>query len=208
MNRLDLEPTRLLMRPLRRLRDHSQTDVYIVSFPKAGRTWLRVMVGKAPVDSYELPEDLLLNTFVLTTRARILATRFTHDGSSIVEGRGPHDLLRSKRKYRNKKVLRSHAIFEILSFPAISRPQSGFADTKAASQTSFATNGTAFASSFRSTGVGTTTATFPTTSHSSDTRICTSTLQRSSGELSPSSAPTEFRTPCYTTLSPSPSSGA
>jgi hypothetical protein len=105
MNRLDFQPTHLLTRRLGRLRDHSQTDVYIVSFPKAGRTWLRVMIGKALVDTYELPEDLLLNTFVLTTRARILATRFTHDGSSIVESRGPHHLLGSKRKYRNKKVI-------------------------------------------------------------------------------------------------------
>jgi hypothetical protein len=93
------------LRPIRGLYDHWRTEVYIVSFPKAGRTWLRVMLGKALSEMYELPEDLLLDSHLLTRRAGVLPTRFTHDGSSIVERRSFRQLSQSKRRYRNKKVI-------------------------------------------------------------------------------------------------------
>jgi hypothetical protein len=94
-----------LLRPIRRFNDHRRTDVYVVSFPKAGRTWLRVMLGKALTETYGLSEDLLLDTYVLTRRAGVLRTRLTHDGSSIVERRSFRKLSNSKRRYRNKKVV-------------------------------------------------------------------------------------------------------
>lgn len=36
---------------------HRQTDVYLISYPKCGRTWLRLMIGKAISTHYSLPAD-------------------------------------------------------------------------------------------------------------------------------------------------------
>ena len=44
-------------------------DVYILSYPKTGRTWLRALVGKALVDNYGLPPQRLLETGALTEMA-------------------------------------------------------------------------------------------------------------------------------------------
>jgi hypothetical protein len=63
------------------------------------------MLGKALTETYELPEDLLLSTYLLTRRAGVLSTRLTHDGSSIVEGRSYRELSNSKRRYQRKKVI-------------------------------------------------------------------------------------------------------
>lgn len=82
-----------------------RTKVYIVSHPKAGRTWLRVMLGKAISEMYNLPEDVLLDTYAITRRAALLPTRLTHDGASIVAGKTSGELSISKRAYRNKKVI-------------------------------------------------------------------------------------------------------
>src|SRR5512134_3911917 len=44
---------RRLLGSYRRMR----TDVYLVSFPKCGRTWLRVMLGRVFQLQYDLPPD-------------------------------------------------------------------------------------------------------------------------------------------------------
>lgn len=97
--------TRRFPRAIRDLRHHWRTRVYVVSFPKAGRTWLRVMLGRALTEAYQLPEDLLLDTYLLTRKAGVHATRLTHDGSSIIEGRSYRELSSDKRKYRHKSVI-------------------------------------------------------------------------------------------------------
>jgi hypothetical protein len=38
----------------------SSPTVFLLSYPKAGRTWLRALVGKALVEHYGLPEAALL----------------------------------------------------------------------------------------------------------------------------------------------------
>ena len=43
---------------------HRKSDVYLISYPKCGRTWLRVMIGKAVMLHFNLPDtedNLLLN---------------------------------------------------------------------------------------------------------------------------------------------------
>ncbi len=42
---------------LKRWYAHRNTDVYLISYPKCGRTWLRLMVGRAIAQHFGLPED-------------------------------------------------------------------------------------------------------------------------------------------------------
>ena len=63
------------------------------------------MIGRALCERYGLPESQVLDTFELTRAAGILPTIFTHDGTSNTEGRHFRRLDRSKRAYRDKRVL-------------------------------------------------------------------------------------------------------
>lgn len=57
-------------------------SVLIISFPKSGRTWLRVLLGKAISDQYDLDQRLLLDTFAVTKEAGLRLTNVTHNDSS------------------------------------------------------------------------------------------------------------------------------
>lgn len=81
------------------------TDVYIISYPKSGRTWLRLLIGKALCDQYQLPASLMLDTYRLTQKAGLPVTHFSHDFSSILSGFPYQHLPRNKRPYAHKKVL-------------------------------------------------------------------------------------------------------
>jgi hypothetical protein len=102
---LAVQIKRRVVRPVRVRHDHRNTDVYVVSYPKSGRTWLRVMLGKAISDRYGLPEDQLLDTYQLTRRAGVKRTRFTHDNGGIIAGARYDELSPSKRQYRDKDVV-------------------------------------------------------------------------------------------------------
>lgn len=80
-------------------------DVYLLSYPKTGRTWLRVLIGKALCDRYGLPPALVLDTLRLTTMAGLRRADFYHDGSAMVDGRSWRELDASKVGYRGKRVL-------------------------------------------------------------------------------------------------------
>jgi hypothetical protein len=54
--------------------------VFLVSYPKTGRTWIRLMVGRAIVRAYAVPESVMLDTYELTKRAGLPRATFTHDG--------------------------------------------------------------------------------------------------------------------------------
>ncbi|MBN1868625.1 sulfotransferase domain-containing protein [Candidatus Sumerlaeota bacterium] len=85
-------------------RDHRRTRTYVLSFPKSGRTWLRLMIGKVMSDAFGLPEQEMLDTVGYAQRAGIPPFRFSHDGCASV---GPQAVRQteSKRRYRDKKVL-------------------------------------------------------------------------------------------------------
>jgi hypothetical protein len=58
----------------------------VVSYPKSGRTWLKVMVGGALCARYGLPESMAIRCFTpkrqpLGLRARFPRIRFTHAGT-------------------------------------------------------------------------------------------------------------------------------
>ena len=82
-----------------------QTAVYIVSFPKSGRTWLRVLIGKAIADQYNLDDRYVLDTYRLTKKLKLPVIQFIHDGSDLQYARTHNNLRRDTRVYRKKKVI-------------------------------------------------------------------------------------------------------
>ena len=63
----------------------SSPTVFLLSYPKAGRTWLRALVGKALVEHYGLPEAALLDTSELTRAAGLPIAVFDHDQSDAAD---------------------------------------------------------------------------------------------------------------------------
>lgn len=93
------------LRPYKERRKRAPAQVVIVSFPKSGRTWLRLMIGKAVCDLYGLPREGMLDTLELTRAAGLPPTTFCHDGGSNLEARRLDRLERDKSGYRHQKVL-------------------------------------------------------------------------------------------------------
>lgn len=91
--------------PRKERRRRAPADVVIVSFPKSGRTWLRLMIGKVLCDKYGLPENRALDVFGLTKAAGLPLTVLTHDGGGNLEARHVDRLVRDKSDFRDKKVL-------------------------------------------------------------------------------------------------------
>jgi hypothetical protein len=93
------------LRGPRERRERAPADLVIVSFPKSGRTWLRLLIGKALCDRYGLPEEQMLDTFALTKAAGLPPAVFSHDGASNSEARHMDRLSRDKSEYASKRVL-------------------------------------------------------------------------------------------------------
>jgi hypothetical protein len=81
------------------------SQVSIVSFPKSGRTWLRALIGKAICEQYNIDESLLLDTYTITKKAGALTTRFTHDGSEIIDKTPYRELAVDRSRFKTQKVL-------------------------------------------------------------------------------------------------------
>lgn len=79
-------------------RIHRNADVFIVSFPKSGRTWLRVMVGKVLSEKFSRPFTVELEKLA---DENVPYIRMIHDGSNAVA----QPLETDKRKYKNKGVV-------------------------------------------------------------------------------------------------------
>jgi hypothetical protein len=94
-----------IRKAFRERRELAPAKVAIVSFPKSGRTWLRLLIGRALCQRHGLAESGILDTFELTRAAGLLPTVFTHDGTSNSEGRHLDRLGRDKRAFRGKRVL-------------------------------------------------------------------------------------------------------
>ncbi len=96
-----------ISRPIRRgLRDQlalARADMVFVSYPKSGRTWLRVMVSRLYRTHFGLPGDDILEFDNLHQRdPRIPKILFTHDGEPW---RRPEQLDADKSPYATKKVM-------------------------------------------------------------------------------------------------------
>lgn len=81
------------------------TDVYILSFPKSGRTWLRVLIGKTLAQLFSVDEKGILNTFQLTRSHPIPVIQFNHDGTDLQYARSYQNLASYKKRYREKKII-------------------------------------------------------------------------------------------------------
>ena len=91
--------------PILRWYAHRNTDVYMVSYPKCGRTWLRMMVGRAIGQYFSLPEDEDTLFLRWKNRPNPLIPRISvvHDDRPMLKT--PNELENSKARFRNKRVI-------------------------------------------------------------------------------------------------------
>lgn len=81
-------------------------DTFVVSWPKAGRTWLRVMLGRVIVLHAGYDERLLLDTYALTKRLRCDRVLFSHAGRfHLPDTRRLADMSFRARPFARRKVL-------------------------------------------------------------------------------------------------------
>ena len=92
----------------------------IISYPKCGRTWLRLMIGKVLSDRYHFPEAQMIDTYALTAVPGVLRTHFTHDYADIRLGYPFQYLPQDKSAYAASKVV--FLMRAIRWFPVIFRP--------------------------------------------------------------------------------------
>ncbi len=83
----------------------ADSEVYILSYPKTGRTWLRVLIGRYLSLKYNLPEDLMLQTEEITTASGLPKVSFTHEGWGMRDEKTYTELTRDKSQYGTKKVI-------------------------------------------------------------------------------------------------------
>ena len=86
--------------------NHRQTQAYLLSYPKCGRTWLRLMIGKALDEHYRLGVTNPMEIGRMhRLEPRIPRIRVSHDEAFDREPRAPAELERSKERYRDKTIL-------------------------------------------------------------------------------------------------------
>lgn len=78
---------------------------YVVSYPKSGRTWLRVLIGKALCLHRDLETKSLLDTPAVTHAAGVLRTEVDHDHSELRDDLDYASLPTGKDGYRGKRVV-------------------------------------------------------------------------------------------------------
>ena len=90
---------------LRRWYAHKNTDVYLISYPKCGRTWLRLMIGRAVSRHFSLSddEDTLLIRWKAKPHPRVPKITVVHDDRPMLKS--PAELEVSKDKYHDKRVI-------------------------------------------------------------------------------------------------------
>lgn len=79
--------------------------VFLLSYPKAGRTWLRALIGRALIEAHGLPEGALLDTPGLTLAAGAPVAVFDHDQSALQTGLRWQDMPTGRDAYRGTRVL-------------------------------------------------------------------------------------------------------
>jgi len=86
--------------------DFQDADIYIISFPKSGRTWLRLMLGKYITELAGIAFDELMEVYHITKPLKKFPTiAFVHDGANGYVTDDPRELKKRKERYRNKKVV-------------------------------------------------------------------------------------------------------
>jgi hypothetical protein len=87
-----------------RFRRNRMADVFVLSFPKTGRTWLRVLLGKALALHHGLQDAEVIELDQLARAIPSLPRiRFKHDDNPHFKA--PHELVDFKYEYRDRKVV-------------------------------------------------------------------------------------------------------
>lgn len=88
----------------RELRKRRETDAYVISFPKCGRTWLRMLLGQAIQSHFGRTDQDPTEIYKITRLIDEMSTiRFTHDDDP--QWKRPAEIRRTKARYRNKKIV-------------------------------------------------------------------------------------------------------
>jgi hypothetical protein len=85
---------------------YTEADVYILSFPKCGRTWLRTLMAKALSEARNLPMEILRDLELLyfsRVDSSVPQIAFTHDDH--VKQKVPEELSHDKSSYRDKRII-------------------------------------------------------------------------------------------------------
>jgi len=87
---------------------HDAADAYLISFPKCGRTWLRLMIGKALQQQFNLSSpNIEQETLELTPLAKydpkIPKVAIAHEDNP--HWKKPEELQTDKSQYKNVKVI-------------------------------------------------------------------------------------------------------
>lgn len=84
---------------------HRNTDVYLISYPKCGRTWLRLMMGRAIVRHFSLPEneENLFIRWKKRVHSAVPHITIIHDDRPMLKA--PEELEKSKARYKDKQVI-------------------------------------------------------------------------------------------------------
>jgi Sulfotransferase domain len=91
---------------LRNLRRSRRAEAFIVSYPKTGRTWLRVMLGQFLATRVTHADDILLDSYAISERAGIKKTLFSHDGPFLLFSGGSYrDQVFHDERYRGRDVV-------------------------------------------------------------------------------------------------------
>jgi hypothetical protein len=83
-------------------------DAYMISFPKCGRTWLRLMIGKAFERYFQLEDQEILNKILkleplYELHPAVPRVRVSHDDNP--QWKKPFELETKKDKYKDTKVI-------------------------------------------------------------------------------------------------------
>jgi hypothetical protein len=91
-------------REIRNLRKN--TDIFIVSYPKAGRTWHRFLVGNYITRMLELPITKAQKTAKLTGQMPGGTTRYNHDAANCIDAiPSEHPIVATPELWSGKKVI-------------------------------------------------------------------------------------------------------
>ena len=87
--------------------NHWQTDCYVLSYPKCGRTWLRFMMGNVLVHHFQLNNvplnDILMVKNLHKQNPSIPKIRFAHD--DLPNWKWINEIETDKSRYKNKKII-------------------------------------------------------------------------------------------------------
>ncbi|HEU0030821.1 MAG TPA: sulfotransferase domain-containing protein [Kofleriaceae bacterium] len=82
---------------------HQRTSLYLLSFPKTGRTWLRLMMGKALADELHLDIDPMDLARFYQHAKQLPRMRVTHDDNPQLKR--PDEVERDKTHYAGKDII-------------------------------------------------------------------------------------------------------